>query len=361
MLKESLEIIKKIESCGFETYIVGGFVRDYIMNKSSYDVDICTSAKPKDLVEIFNNAILPKEKYGSVTLHYKDIRFEITTFRKEMLYENRRPIEIEYSRSLIEDINRRDFTMNSLCMNKEGVVIDMINGKEDIKKRIIKTIGNTDIKFIEDPLRILRAIRFATQLNFKLDTEVINVIKMRGNLIKDLSYNRKKDELNKIFTNTNIRYGLKLLDSLNLSKYLELNDINKVKITTDVLGIWAQLGVVDIYPFSKLERDTINIINKICKNKKITRYELYNYGLYNVSIAAEILGINKKSIVNLDKQLSIHSKKDIDISTNEICSILNKEPGKWLKVLYNDLELKILYSKLENNKEKIKNYILKNY
>ena len=361
MLKESLEIIKKIESCGFETYIVGGFVRDYIMNKSSYDVDICTSAKPKDLIEIFNNAILPKEKYGSVTLHYKNIRFEITTFRKEMLYENRRPIEIEYSRSLIEDINRRDFTINSLCMNKEGVVIDMINGKEDIKKRIIKTIGNTDIKFIEDPLRILRAIRFATQLNFKLDQELINVIKMRGNLIKDLSYNRKKDELNKIFTNTNIRYGLKLLDSLNLSKYLELNDINKVKITTDVLGIWAQLGVVDIYPFSKLERDTINIINKICNNKKITRYELYNYGLYNVSIASEILGINKKTIVNLDKQLTIHSKKDIDISTNEICSVLNKEPGKWLKELYNDLELKILYSKLENNKEKIKNYILKNY
>lgn len=361
MLKESLEIIKKIESCGFETYIVGGFVRDYIMNKSSFDVDICTSAKPKDLIEIFNNAVLPKEKYGSVTLHYKNVRFEITTFRKEMLYENRRPIEIEYSRSFIDDINRRDFTINSLCMNKDGMIIDILNGKDDIKRRIIKTIGNPDIKFIEDPLRILRAIRFATQLNFKLDQEVINAIKLRANLVKDLSYTRKKDELNKIFISTNIRYGIKLLESLNLVKYLELNDIDKLKITSDVLGIWAQLGVVDKYPFSKLEKDTINIINKICKNKKITRYELYNYGLYNVSIAAEILGINKKIIVKLDKQLTIHSKKDIDINTSEICSLLNKEPGKWLKDLYNDLELKILYSKLENNKEKIKNYILKNY
>jgi tRNA nucleotidyltransferase (CCA-adding enzyme) len=312
-------------------------------------------------MEIFSNAILPKEKYGSVTLHYKDIRFEITTFRKEIVYENRKPIEIEYSRSFVDDINRRDFTINSLCMNKDGIIIDILNGKEDIKRKVIKTIGNSDIKFIEDPLRILRAIRFATQLDFKLDKELIDSIKMRGNLVKNLSYNRKKDELNKIFSSTNIRYGLKLLENLNLNKYLELNDINKIKITSDVLGIWAQLGVVDIYPFSKLEKGTINTINKICKNKKITRYELYNYGLYNVSIAAEILGISKKIITKLDAQLNIHSKKDININADEICNLLNKEPGKRLKDIYNDLELKILYSKLENNKDKIKNYIVKNY
>lgn len=361
MLKESLEIIKKIEDCGFETYIVGGFVRDYYMKKESIDVDICTNAKPKDLINIFESAILPSEKYGAVTLYHKNIRYEITTFRKELVYENRKPIEIEYSNSFMDDIKRRDFKMNTLCMNKDGNIIDLLNGREDIDKRVIKTVGDANKKFNEDPLRMLRAIRFATQLNFRLDQEVINAIKTNGYLLKDLSYDRKKDELNKIFINTNARTGIKLLQYLNVAKYLELNNLNKLRVTSDVLGIWAQLDVIDKYPFTKLEKNTINTINEIRKNRKIGKYEIYKYGLYNVSIAAEIMDINKKLIAKINSKLVIHSKKDIDIETKDICDILNKEPGEWLKLIYNDIEDKIIYSKLDNDKEKIKTYILKNY
>ena len=135
MLKRSLEILKQIEENGFQCYIVGGFVRDYCMKKDSYDVDICTNARPKDLVNIFENAILPVEKYGSVTLFYKNIRFEITTFRKEFKYENRKPIDIEYTDNFIEDITRRDFTINALCMNSKGEIIDLLNGKKDIDNK----------------------------------------------------------------------------------------------------------------------------------------------------------------------------------------------------------------------------------
>lgn len=360
MLKTSLELIKKIENSGYQAYIVGGFVRDYYMQKEAFDVDICTNAKPKDLIKIFKNAELPSEKYGAVTLRHKNVRYEITTFRKELKYENRRPVEIEYTDELFEDIERRDFTINSLCMSSDGSIIDLFDGKKDIDKKIIKSLGDAKIKFYEDPLRILRAIRFATVLNFKLDAHVIEGIKANACYLKDISYDRKKIELNKIFASKNIKYGLKLINSFNLGEYLDLN-LNKIKFTTDILGIWAQLDVIDKYPFTKIEKDSINNILKIVENKTIGKYEIYKYGLYNTSIAAEILGINKNVIVRLERNLPIRSKKEINITTEEILELVNRSPGVWLSKLYEDLEVKIVTSKLKNENSKIKDYIIKNY
>lgn len=359
MLKKNLEILKKIEDNGFQAYIVGGYVRDYIMKYDSADVDICTNARPKDLIKIFNDAILPSEKYGAVTIKYSGIRYEITTFRKELKYENRRPVEIEYTNDLVEDIERRDFTINSMCMDKSGNIIDLFDGKKDISKKIIKSLGNASIKFEEDPLRILRAIRFATTLNFKLDKDIIVGIKENAKYLKDISYDRKKIELNKIFASSNVKYGIKLINSFNLGEYLDLN-LNKIKFTSDILGMWAQLDVIDKYPFTKNEKDIINNIVKIVKNKTIGKYEIYKYGLYQTSIAAEILGISKNIIVRLDRNLIIRSKKDISITSEEILKLVDKEPGIWLSNLYDDLEMKIITSKLKNEKSKIIEYILKN-
>ena len=360
MLKKNLEILKKIESNGYSAYIVGGYVRDYIMKYDSSDVDICTNAKPKDLIKIFDNAVLPKEKYGAVTIRYKNVRYEITTFRKELKYENRKPIEIEYTDDLNEDIKRRDFTINSLCMDSNGNIIDSFNGKNDIEKRIIRSLGSSSVKFYEDPLRILRAIRFATILNFKLDKDVVVGIKENAKFLKDISYDRKKTELNKIFASKNIKYGLKLINTFNLGEYLDLN-FNKIKFTSDILGVWAQLDVIDKYPFTKIEKESIKNILNIVENKTISKHDIYKYGLYTTSIAAEILGINKNVIVRLERKLPIHSKKDIEITTNEIIKLVNRKPGQWLSKIYEDLEINIVNSKLENNNDKIKEYIIKNY
>ena len=110
MNKQNLDILRVLEEQGFKAYVVGGYVRDYLMKKNSSDIDICTNARPKDLIKIFN-ANVPKEKYGSVVVYYKNTRYEITSFRKELKYENRKPIELEYTDLLEEDLVRRDFTM----------------------------------------------------------------------------------------------------------------------------------------------------------------------------------------------------------------------------------------------------------
>ena len=182
MLEVIKDLINKITEKGFKAYVVGGFVRDLYINKSSDDVDICTSATPKDLKNIFASAILPKEEYGSVTIFYNNVRFEVTTFRSENKYINNRvPSKIEYIDDLFLDLKRRDFTINTVCLDQNLQYIDLIDGIKDIKNRMIKTVINADESMQIDSLRMLRAIRFATVLDFDLDQELKNAIKKMEN------------------------------------------------------------------------------------------------------------------------------------------------------------------------------------
>lgn len=356
MYKSALEILNIIENNGFRAYIVGGFVRDYIMKIKSCDIDICTDALPMDLINIFPNSIFPKEKYGAVIVYNNNIKFEITTFRKELKYINRKPIEIEYITDLKEDVLRRDFTINSLCMDKNSNIIDYYNGIDDINNKIVRCLGDIDIKLKEDPLRILRAIRFATILNFKLESNLESKIKEYSYLLKNISYDRKRNELDKIFSSVNVSYGIKLLSSI--SEYLDIN-LDNIKLTKDILGIWAQVDI-GYYNFTKNEKDIIENIRKIVNNTTISKMDIYKYGLYVVLIASSILGINKDVITKLDHSLTIRNRSDINITSNEIIDLLGR-PGKWINDVYNDLEENLINNSLKNENSVIKDYIIKKY
>lgn len=361
MLEIALEVLKKLEEKGYECYLVGGFVRDYYLGIKSKDIDICTNAKSKEILKVFPNSKIPKEIYGAVTLFYKNIRFEITTFRKEIRYENRKPVELEYISSFIEDIKRRDFTINSLCMNSKGEIIDILDGKEDIDNKIIRSINKVDISLKEDPLRILRAIRFSTQLDFNLDKELIKGIKKNKKYLETVSYNRKMMELNKIFASKNVKIGINLIKKLSLSKELKLYDINKLVYVNDVIGYWVQLDKDNVYEYTKQEKYNIKKIRELLKRKRITKKEIYEYGLYICGVAAQILSVDKDKIYELDKVLPIRNQKDIDITTEEILKIINKSPGPWLKKIYDDIIFNILSDKLKNDKESLKTYIKSRY
>lgn len=362
MLKTALKVLKKIEEQGFKAYIVGGFVRDYLLSRESLDIDITTNATPKDIKQIFNDIFIPKIEYGSVTVFYHNIRFEITTFRKELSYINhRKPIEFEYIDDLKEDLCRRDFLINTICMDSNGNIIDLLNGKEELEKREINTVGNSFDKFNEDSLRILRAIRFATVLDFKLSDEVKDaIIKTKSNL-KKLSYQRKKEELDKIFSNSNIEYGISLLKELGLDEELEINNLDEINFNVDIIGIWALLDTSDKYPFSKSEKELIYKIREVLEMDNLSKEVLYKYGLYVNSIAGAIKGIDKKKITTEYKKLPITSKNDIDITSMEIMELLNRGSGEYIKEIYNNLTTLILNNEITNDKEALKDYILKYY
>ena len=361
MLEVALKVLNEICSHGFKAYIVGGFVRDYILGNMTNDVDICTDATPKDIKEIFENITLPGMEYGAVRLEVKKYRFDIMTFRKEIsYYNNRKPMEVEYIKDLSEDLKRRDFKMNTLCMDKDGNIIDLLNGREDIENKVISTVGDSISKFMEDPLRILRAIRFYTTLGFDLGEECKLAITRTRKELSRLSYQRKKEELDKIFCHANVKRGIDILVELGLDKELEI-DFSHCVYNTDLIGIWASIDVFGEYPFSKNERDLIAKIREVKKLNNLDNLVLFKYGLYVNIIAGSLKGIDRKVIANKYESLPIKHKDEVNISSNQIIGLLEIEPSKKIKEIYDDLINNILCGKLMNNYEEISSYLVSTY
>lgn len=351
-------ILKKIESEGYEAYIVGGFVRDYLLKKNSFDVDICTNAKPKDLVN-FLNIKQSINNYGGFNIKIKNYNIDITTYRKEKKYDKRHPVEIEYVNNLFEDIKRRDFTINSICMDKNDKLIDLLNGRDDIKNKVIRSIGSANDKFSEDPLRMLRAIRFASILNFKIEENTYEAIKSNAQLVVTLSPLRIKEEITKILSNKTFSSGLRLLDETKISSYIGLK-YDDVVFTMDILGMWSQIDI-KMAEFTKEEKENISKVKEIILSRRINNFTLFNYGLYLSYVAGEVLGVNKQTINKMYKSMPIKSMKDIDITGKDVMQILNIEPCKLISEIMNDLKIKILKNELKNKKGELKKYIIGKY
>lgn len=348
-------ILSKIENHGFEAYIIGGYVRDLLVGKSSFDIDICTNATPKELIKIFPQS--STKNLGGIEFKIREYHFEITTYREEIKYKNRKPIEYNYINNLVEDLKRRDFTINAICMNTKGEIIDLIDGTKDLANLKIKMIGNIKTKIKEDPLRILRAIRIATHLNFSLDSELYKELKKEYKRVLKLSNTRIKEELDKILLSENPKKGLKLLEELGISKLLGLtyNEITNVK---NLEAMYAQIDIKYNLPFTKVERENIKNIKSILKKGDINKSTLYKNGLFLTTVAGEILNINKKTINKMYKELPIKVRKDLNITPDEIVKILNIEYSSIVGKILNDLENLIISGKIKNKKKDIIKYLI---
>ena len=348
-------VLQKITDANYEAYVVGGFVRDYLLGIKSTDVDICTNALPKDLHKLFplnNNS----NDYGGFNLKVKNYNIDITTYRKEITYEGRKPTEIVYLNDLKEDLLRRDFTINAVCMDLNEKIIDHLNGVDDINQHIIKIIGDPLVKIKEDPLRILRAIRFASVLNFDLDNELYTMIKENYELVNTLSKQRIKEEITKILLHKNFGKGLSLLNDLGILKLLNIS-YQEINFVNDICGMWAQLEYPSNFPFTKQEIRNIINIRQIMEDGKVDNHTLYTYGLYNSLVASDILNINKDNINKMYQKLEIKNEKDLDISSEEIMEICQIGPSKEIKEIKNAIINLILEDKLKNNKNDIKEYL----
>lgn len=362
MLETALKILNIIKDNSYEAYIVGGFVRDYVMGIKSNDVDITTNARPKDLIKIFPNANIDNEMYGSITIYLNNIRFEITTYRDDGNYlDNRHPDTINYVDDLKVDLKRRDFTINTICMDNGGNIVDLFSSRRDINEKIIKTVINPLESFKIDSFRILRAIRFATTLDFELDKEVKEAIIQSRYLLKDLSINRKKEELDKIFSSPNVDKGVMLIKELGLGDVLYLDNIDKIKPCSQVIGIWTMLDVDDIYPFTRNELNLMRNIRGSIKNNPLLFTSLYYYDLYPCTVAGEIIGISKKEIMDNYIDMPIHKRSDIVIDSYNLISYLNIEDGPIISKLWKELEKGILNQQVKNDKEELLKFAKKIY
>jgi poly(A) polymerase len=205
-------IVRRLKEAGFEAYFVGGCVRDFIRGKVPGDYDIVTSALPDQVIHLFERTVAVGAKFGVVVVMEGGHSCEVATFRSDDVYEDgRRPSQVHFS-SAREDVFRRDFTANGLLMDAvTGEIIDYVDGRADIQKKIIRTIGDPAHRFNEDYLRMMRAIRFAANLDFALDEAAKDAITRNAAKIKEISAERVQEELNKMLTRGGARRGFELM------------------------------------------------------------------------------------------------------------------------------------------------------
>ena len=223
--KEIQSILNKLDKKGFDAYAVGGCVRDLLLKQEPNDWDITTKAKPEEIQKIFPDNFY-ENKFGTVTVKAKSKKenlkeIEITTYRTEQSYTDKRhPDKISFTFNVEEDLSRRDFTINALALNKKGELLDLFDGQKDLDNKIIKAVGNAKERFNEDALRMIRAIRLAIILGFKIEPKTLKAIQEDAGLIQFIAKERIRDELVKMIMSDNPDQAISLLKETNLLKYI---------------------------------------------------------------------------------------------------------------------------------------------
>jgi len=214
------KIIKTLEAAGFEAYAVGGCVRDSLLGRTPNDWDITTSALPEDVKGLFRKTFDTGIKHGTVSVLLDKEIYEVTTYRIDGEYDDsRHPKNVVFTKSLSEDLKRRDFTINAMAYNPSSGIVDLFNGREDIEKKIIRCVGDPNERFGEDALRIMRAVRFAAQLSYDIDKETAEAIKKLAPTLENISAERKREELLKIILSDNPGYLMKAYE-LGITKVI---------------------------------------------------------------------------------------------------------------------------------------------
>lgn len=382
--EQARPVMQQIEAAGFEAYFVGGSVRDTILNKPIHDVDIATSAYPEEIKQIFHRTVDTGIEHGTVMILDHGKGYETTTFRTESGYQDfRRPDEVTFVRSLQEDLQRRDFTINALAMKEDGTVIDLFNGLKDLKAGMIRAVGTPQERFHEDALRMMRAIRFASQLDFKIEKKTLAGIQENAALLSKIAVERTRVELEKLLLGENPINGISALIETNLYEYcpmlahfksgltqlLALNDWHLSSETE----VWSLLSYAfflqgkQVTTFLKAWKtsnqvleDTQAIVSAISpllegEPSKLLLYHTGRERLASANKIANLFGgeIDTPELLEQYDQLPIKSKKQLAINGGQLMKQANLTPGPMIGTILTQLETAVVNGEMENKLESL--------
>ncbi|WP_265668462.1 CCA tRNA nucleotidyltransferase [Lactobacillus amylovorus] len=383
---KAMPVLQTLEDAGFEAYFVGGSVRDVLLHRHVHDVDITTSAYPEEVKELFDKSIDTGIKHGTVTVLYGGESYEITTFRTESGYQDfRRPDHVTFVQNLDEDLKRRDFTINALAMDMHGDIVDLFNGIEDLKNHIIRAVGNPEKRFHEDALRMMRAVRFMSQLEFKLEEKTEQAIKDNHELLKKISVERIREEFVKMGLGPFSRQAFQIFLDTQLSEdvpdfagkkdLLQVYPQLKFSPTMET-SLWAVIIILLKVPnenIGKFMRDWKNSnamtekVEQIIKMFDLiadhvpTDYELFEAGediIINTIDVADILGQPVSSEALVDRYLALPIKTPSELAVDGRFLIKRgMRPGAQLGCTLNQIRKKVVACEIENSEEAIEQYL----
>ncbi|MEI3604753.1 CCA tRNA nucleotidyltransferase [Pseudogracilibacillus sp. SE30717A] len=388
IFEEAAEVITRLENNGYEAYFVGGCVRDSLLQREIKDVDIATSASPEKVQELFEKVIPVGVEHGTVVVRYKGKSYEVTTFRKEGTYSDQRhPDEVIFINNIDDDLKRRDFTINSLAMNKEGEIIDLFNGRADIEQRIIRSVGNPKDRFLEDPLRIIRALRFASQLGFQIEKNTFLQMRQQQKEIETVAVERLTIEITKLFQGEYVQNGLNYLIEVEAFKYLPIfkNHKSLIKKLPPLTAFHSFAEVIALLHYldksisisqwvkewkcsNKVRSEAINLSESIEYYYKsgLDAWLIYRLHYSNVKafthlvkIISNDLNYSSNELTTYKKQLPIQKRVDLDFDGHDLHTVFpDFKKGPWMNKLLEDLEYRVVMRYLENKKPKIKEWII---
>ena len=344
--KKAEEILQKLNDANFDAYIVGGCVRDCLLKRVPQDWDITTSAEPQQVKKIFNKTYDTGLRHGTITVCWKGEHYEVTTYRIEKEYDDcRHPNEVIFTKSLKEDLQRRDFTINAMAYHTKEGIKDYFLGQKDLKQKIIRGVGNTEERLQEDALRMLRALRFSVQLGFEIEKNTYEALQRQKSLIQKISVERIHDELEKILLSHYLEKMNKiwqsgLLNELSplLSKQMEIygeNVINQLKKAPfDRIIRWtiflqymtAKQGE-EFLKYLKFDNDTIKKVTILLKNLKCD-IALEEYALRKKANEINIEQLQKLLLIQ-----EIQQKENIEVLKEYLYIILQRGDCITLKAL----------------------------
>ncbi|MRG86380.1 CCA tRNA nucleotidyltransferase [Salinibacillus xinjiangensis] len=390
LFKEAIPILEHLEYHGYEAYFVGGAVRDELLNRSISDIDIATSAPPEEVVKLFEKTVPVGIEHGTVLVRHKQKSFEVTTYRIESGYEDyRHPDKVDFVKDLHLDLSRRDFTINAMAMNKNGDIIDPFHGQSDLKSNTIKTVNEAAGRFQEDPLRMMRALRFVSQLGFSLEERTKEAIMEYGYLLEKIAVERLAIEMEKLWLGKHIQQAHQHLVHTDIYRFLpcfnkdhDLVHKSQLHVKTPFSSLSEAITCMHLFNESftidywckewklsnAVKKDSLQLLQAFqayMQYKELRPDILYQLQPQLLQPFAHLttilIGEHVISEADLQMQydhLPIKSRNDLAINGNDILKLKPEErPGPWIQELIKSLESKVLFGTVKNNKEELQEWV----
>lgn len=380
--QQALPILNQLHNAGYEAYFVGGCVRDILLNKTIKDIDITTSAKPEVVQSLFEKVIPVGIEHGTVIVRHNKISYEVTTFRTDRTYSD----DSLLVRSIEEDLKRRDFTMNALAMDVNGKIIDLFDGIKDIKNKIIRAVGNSKERFNEDPLRIIRAFRFRSQLGFSIEDNTLSTMISLKYKIKELAQERLLNEFEKIIQSPFAMESLQLMQEydffnilpgfLNIKKPMKLifQKFKPLKRFSSFIALVCYLDTTnninqwinDWKGSNQMKQEAYNLYRCLERyaQTKLDHWLVYilHKELVDDFIQVVQMIFNEKiyrdTFKQLENELQIRKRNELMLNGHNLMELYpDRNPGPWLQVSLDMLEYEVVQNKLKNEYHTLKEWI----